>query len=107
METRERGTLTCASYSQIRDQKYSLSALTAHAEKEKFKKGQRPCTFCNLFDHSPRRCFKISDPKVKRNISKRRERDVSFALKTEIWRKNVLPITDVINVRGNTIFLFV
>ena len=74
IETRERGTLTCASYSQIRDQKYFLSALTAHAEKEKFKKGQRPCTFCNLFDHSPRRCFKISDPKVKRNISKRRER---------------------------------
>ena len=72
IEAKERATLTCASYSQIRDQnyegKFSLSALRTHAEKEKFKKGQRPCIFCNLFDHSPRRCFKISDPKIKRNI---------------------------------------
>ena len=41
-EAKERASLTCASYSQIRDQnyegKYSLSALTTHAEKEKFKK---------------------------------------------------------------------
>ena len=75
IEAKERATLTCASYSQIRDQnyegKFSLSALRTHAEKEKFKKGQRPCIFCNLFDHSPRRCFKISDPKIKRNILKR------------------------------------
>ena len=27
--------------------------------------------FCNFFNHSPRRCFKISDPKIKRNILKR------------------------------------
>ena len=75
IEVKERATLTCASYSQIRDHnyegKYSLSALTTHAGKEKLKKGQRPCIFCNLFDHSPRRCFKISDPKIKRNILKR------------------------------------
>ena len=75
IEAKERATLTCASYSQIRDHncegKYSLSALTTHAEKEKLRKGQRPCIFCNLFDHSPRRCFKISDPKMKRNILKR------------------------------------
>ena len=75
IEAKERATLTCASYSQIRDQiyegKYSFLTLTTHAEKEKFKKGQRPCIFCNLFDHSPRRCFKISDPKIKRNILKR------------------------------------
>ena len=41
-EAKERASLTCASYSQICDQnyegKYSLSALTTHAEKEKFKK---------------------------------------------------------------------
>ena len=70
IEVKERATYTCASYSQIRDQNYegkhSLSALTTHAEKEKFKNGQRICIFCNLFDHSPRRCFKISDPKRKK-----------------------------------------
>ena len=70
IEVKERATYTCASYSQIRDQNYegkhSLSALTTHAEKEKFKNGQRLCIFCNLFDHSPRRCFKISDPKRKK-----------------------------------------
>ena len=75
IEVKERATLTCASCSQVCDQnfegKYSLSALTTHAAKEKLKKGQRPCIFCNLFDHSPRRCFKISDPKIKRNILKR------------------------------------
>ena len=26
---------------------------------------------CNLFDHSPRRCLKISNPKIKGNILKR------------------------------------
>ena len=75
IEAKERATLTCASYSQIRDQnyegKFSLSALRTHAEKEKFKKGQRPCIFCNLFDDPPRRSFKNSDPKMKRNILKR------------------------------------
>ena len=75
IEAKERAPLTCASYSRIRDQiyegKYSLLTLTTHAEKEKFKKGQRPCIFCNLFDHSPRGCFKISDQKIKRNILKR------------------------------------
>ena len=75
IEAKERATLTCTSYSQIRHQnyegKYSLLGLTTHAEKEKLKKGQRPCVFCNFFDHSPRRCFKISDPKMKRNILKR------------------------------------
>ena len=58
--------MPCASYSQVRDQncegRYSL------AEKEKFKKGQRPCIFCNLFDHSARSCFKTSDLKGKINI---------------------------------------
>ena len=67
--------MTCVPNSQIRDQnlegKFSLSALTTHAEKENFKKGPRPCFFCNLFDHSPRRCFKISDSKIRRNILKR------------------------------------
>ena len=42
IEAKEKATLTCASYFQIRDQnyegKYSLSALTTHAEKDKFKK---------------------------------------------------------------------
>ena len=75
IEPKETATLTCASYSQIRDEnyegKYSFSALTIHAEKEKFKKGQRPCIVCNLLDQSPRRCFKISDPKIKRNLLKR------------------------------------
>ena len=60
---KERAALTCASYSQIRDQncvgKYSLSALTHHEEKEKFKKGQRPWIVCNLFDHSPQRFLKF------------------------------------------------
>ena len=69
IEAKERTSLTCASYSQIRDQnyegKYFLSALTTHAEKKKFIKGLRSFIFCNLFDHSPRRCFKISDPKIK------------------------------------------
>ena len=70
IEVKERAALKCASYSQIRDQNYegkhSLSALTTHAEKEKFKNGQRLCIFCNLFDHSPRRYFKISHPKRKK-----------------------------------------
>ena len=74
-EAKERANLTCASYSQICDQnfegKHSLSALKTLVEKEKLKKGQRSCIFCNLFDHSPRRYFKISDPKIKRNILKR------------------------------------
>ena len=42
IEAKERATLTCAFYSQSRDQnyngKYSLSALTIHTEKEKLKK---------------------------------------------------------------------
>ena len=104
IEAKERATLTCASYSQIRDQnyegKFSLSALRTHAEKEKFKKGQRPCIFCNLFDDPPRRCFRNSDPKMKRNILKRSGRCL-------VWRQNVLAITNVINVRENAIFLFV
>ena len=100
--------LTCASYSQIRDQnfegKYSLSALTTHAEKDKLKKGQRPCIICNLFDHSPRRSFKISDPKIHRNIWKE-VGDVSFALKPAIWRKNVLAITNV-KMSGETQYFY-
>ena len=45
VEAKERATLTCTSYSQIRDQsfegKYSPSALTTHAEKKKLKKGSK------------------------------------------------------------------
>ena len=77
IEAKERATLTCASYSQIRDHncdgKYSLSALTTHAEKEKLRKDQRPCIFRNLFYHSPRRCFKISYPKIKKHFEKKWE----------------------------------
>ena len=110
IEAKERATLTCASYSQIRDQnyegKFSLSALRTHAEKEKFKKGQRPCIFCNLFDHSPGRCFKISDPKIKRNILKRSGR-CFVCFEIGHLAQNVLAITNAINARGNKIFLFV
>ena len=69
IEAKEWVTLAYVSYSQIRDQnfegKYLLSALTTHTAKEKLKKDQRPCIFCNLFDHSPQSCFIISDPKIK------------------------------------------
>ena len=51
-----------------------LTLLSKKFWKEKLKKGQRPYIFCNLFDHSPRRCFNISDPKIKRNILKRSAR---------------------------------
>ena len=43
IEEKERATLTCPSYSQIRDQicegRYSLLALTTYAEKGKIRKG--------------------------------------------------------------------
>ena len=106
-EAKERATLTCASYSQIRDQnyewKYSLSALTTHEEKEKFKKGQRVCIFCDLFDHSPRRCFKNPDPKIKRNILKRSGR--CFVCFKTGHLAIVLAITNVI-MSGETQYLY-
>ena len=76
------------------------------AKKEKPKKGQRPCIFCNLFDHTLRRCFKFSDAKIKRNILKRSRK---YFVCLEISHLGEKGSSDYkcYKCQGNEIFLFV
>ena len=110
IEAKEMATFTCASYSQIPDQnceaiRYSLPVLMTKAEKEKFKKIQRPCLFCNSFDHSQQRYFKISDLKIKRNILKRNSRCFVF-FDTGLFAPKYSSDCKFRKYQGNTLFLF-
>ena len=110
IEVKERATYTCASYSQIRDQNYegkhSLSALTTHAEKEKFKNDYASFVICLTTLHEDVLKFQIQ--KEKRNVLKRSRRCFDcFETGYLAAKCLLLAITNVINVRGNTIFLFV